>query len=218
MSLIPLKQSTAVTVKVGPALDSTDGVTHEPSLTLSQSDVILFKNFGAGAQKNDATTATYDTAGHYGVPLNTTDTNTVGHLRVYINESGALPMWQDFFVYTANVYDSMFAGSDLLQVDVQSINDSTTAADNLGNSALGVIKGTSDNTAFTGTSTVFESDDITEATADHYNGRVVVFTSGALLGQAGLISDYALNSGRGRFTISTALTEAVPDDSTFVIA
>jgi hypothetical protein len=112
-----LKQSTAVTVKVGPALDSTDGVTHEPSLTISQSDVILFKNHGAGAQKNESTTATYDTAGHYGVPLNTTDTNTLGPLRVYINESGALPMWEDFTVVTANVYDSLIAGTSYLRAD-----------------------------------------------------------------------------------------------------
>jgi hypothetical protein len=79
-----------------------------------------------------------------------------------------------------------------------------------------IIPGTSDNTAFTGTTTIFESDDITEATADHFNGRTILFTAGALLGQSTVIEDYALNGGRGRFTV-TALTEAVPDNSTFVI-
>jgi hypothetical protein len=216
MSLIPLKQSTAVTVKVGPALDSTDGVTHEPSLTLSQSDVILFKNFGAGAQKNDATTATYDTAGHYGVPLNTTDTNTVGHLRVYINESGALPMWQDFFVYTANVYDSLFAGSDLLQVDVDQIDGSATAATNLSVTELLKQVGLVTTTGFTATTTAFETDEITTATADHWIGRRVYFSDGTLAQQGARITDYALASGRGHFTVET-LTSAPANGVAFII-
>jgi len=82
-------------------------------------------------------------------------------------------------------------------------------------SALGIILGTVDDTV-SPTTTQFESDDITEATADHYNGRVVIFTSGALLGQATTIEDYSLVSGRGRFVV-TALTEAPANDVTFVI-
>lgn len=66
------------------------------------------------------------------------------------------------------------------------------------------------------TTTVFYCDDITEATADHYNGRIVIFTSGALLGQATDITDYALDTGEGKFTV-TALTEAPADNVTFVI-
>jgi hypothetical protein len=66
---------------------------------------------------------------------------------------------------------------------------------------------TVDNTGFTPTTTEFEADDITEATADHFNGRSVLFTTGALLGQTRPILDYALASGRGHFTVAT-LTEA----------
>mgnify|MGYP001153068589 CR=1 FL=1 len=210
-----LKQSTAVTPKVGPFLDATDGVTAETGLTISQSDCVLFKNYGAGAQKNDSNAATHDTGGMYGVPFDTTDTATVGPLQLLINESGALPVWETWYVLPANVFDSL-QGTDLLQADVQAINDSTSAADNLGASALGIVRGTSDNTGFTGTATQFEASDITEATADHYNGRVIVFTSGALAGQATLITDYSLSGGRGHFTVST-LTEAVPNSSSFVI-
>lgn len=210
-----LKQSTAVTPKVGPFLDATDGVTAETALTLSQSDCILFKNHGAGAQKNDSNAATHDTGGMYGVPLDTTDTNTVGPLQLLINESGALPVWETWYVLPANVFDSL-QGSDLLQTDSREIAGSTTAATNLSASALGIVLGTSDNTGFTGTTTQFEASDITEATADHYNGRVIVFRSGALAGQATLITDYSLSGGRGHFTVST-LTEAVPNGSTFVI-
>jgi hypothetical protein len=211
-----LKQSTAVTPKVGPFLDSTDGVTAETGLTLSQSDCILFKNHGAGAQKNDTNAATHDTGGMYGVPLNTTDTNTVGPLQLLISESGALPVWETWYVLPANVFDSL-QGTDLLDISLVQMNGSTTPVTNIAASALGIVRGTSDNTGFTGTPTQFEASDITEATADHYKGRVIVFTGGALAGQAGLISVYALSGGRGHFTFSATLTEAVPNGSTFVI-
>ena len=112
-----LKQSTAATVKLGPFVDSTDGVTAETALTISQADIRLSKNGGAFAQTNNATGATHDENGYYGVPLDTTDTNTLGRLRVAVNESGALPVWQDFMVVNANVYDSLIGGSDNLQVD-----------------------------------------------------------------------------------------------------
>ena len=66
------------------------------------------------------------------------------------------------------------------------------------------------------TTTVVYSSDITEATADHFNGRLFVPTSGALLGQYTDITDYALDTGEGKFTV-TALTEAPADNTTFVI-
>jgi hypothetical protein len=73
-----------------------------------------------------------------------------------------------------------------------------------------------DNTAHTPTTTEFESDSITEATADHYKGRAIVWRSGALKGQACSIKAYSLVSGRGHFTVST-LTEAPANDDRFVI-
>ena len=115
-----LKQSTAVTVKLGPFVDSADGVTAETALTISQADIRLTKNGGAYAQTNNATGATHDEKGNYGVPLDTTDTNTLGTLRVFVAESGALPVWQDFMIVPANVWDSLF-GADKLQVHADEI-------------------------------------------------------------------------------------------------
>jgi hypothetical protein len=113
-----LKQSTAVTVKMGPFVDDTDGKTAETGLTISQADIRLTKNGANIAQSNNAAGATHDELGYYGVPLDTTDTNTLGTLRVAISESGALPVWQDFMVVPANVWDSLF-GADKLQVDAR---------------------------------------------------------------------------------------------------
>lgn len=113
-----LKQSTAVTIKLGPFVDSTDAVTAETGLTISQADIRLSKNGGAFAQTNNAAGATHDENGYYGVPLNTTDTGTLGILKVAVNESGALPVWQEFIVVPANVYDSLVAGTDNFDTEV----------------------------------------------------------------------------------------------------
>jgi hypothetical protein len=78
-----------------------------------------------------------------------------------------------------------------------------------------VVEGEVDDTSFSPTTSAFETD-ITEATADHYNGRVIIFTSGNLVDQACVIQDYELVGGRGKFTVST-LTEAPANGDDFVI-
>jgi len=103
-----------------------------------------------------------------------------------------------------------------IKADVLAISTSTAAADNLEASAETIVTGTvsHDNTA--ASTTVFYSDDITEATADHFNNRIIIFTSGDLLYQATDISAYELVSGEGQFTVGE-LTEAPADNVTFVI-
>lgn len=113
--MIFVKQSTAVDAVIGPFVDDTDGKTAETALTISQADCQLMKNGGAAAQKNDVTSATHLANGHYKVPLNTTDTGTLGVLRLSIHETGALPCFLDMMVMPANVWDSLF-GADALQV------------------------------------------------------------------------------------------------------
>lgn len=102
------------------------------------------------------------------------------------------------------------------EVDVQSINANATAAARLALSADQMIPGTVDNTAFTPTTTQLEADDITTAAADHYNGRIIIFTSGTLIAQATDITDYELSTGRGKFTY-TAVTSAPANNDTFII-
>ncbi len=91
-------------------------------------------------------------------------------------------------------------------------------AANLVASAGQIIKGTVDTVTntHTPTTTEFQADDITEATADHYNGAIVIFTSGALAGQRTDITDYVAVGGIGQFTV-TAMTEAPANNDTFVI-
>ena len=101
---------------------------------------------------------------------------------------------------------------------IKVIADALTAAGaaKLALGATTMITGTVswDNT--NATTTVIYSDDIIEATADHFNGRLFVPTSGALLGQYTDITDYALDTGEGKFTV-TALTSAPAENTTFMI-
>lgn len=113
--MIPLRQSTALNLILGPFVDSTDGFTAKTALTIAQADVRLTKANGSYAQKNDATSATHLENGEYSVPLNSTDTNTLGRLKVMVQKSGALPVWLECWVYQANVFDSLYAGTDFLE-------------------------------------------------------------------------------------------------------
>ena len=85
-------------------------------------------------------------------------------------------------------------------------------------SAGQIISGTVDTVTntHTPTTTEFQADDITEATTDHYKSRIVIFTSGALSGQAAAITSYSQVGGIGQFTV-TAMTEAPANDDTFII-
>lgn len=115
-----LKQSTAVTLKIGPFLDESDGKTAETALTIAQADVRLSKNGGDIAQKTEVTSCTHDELGIYGCPIDVTDSGTLGRLQLWVHESGALPVWHEYMVIPANVYDSLFS-TDKLEVDINQI-------------------------------------------------------------------------------------------------
>ncbi len=102
-----LEQSATVNVKVGPFLDETDGRTQETALTITQPDIQLSKNGGTYAQKNAAQTLTHDVDGWYTVALDATDTGTLGLLMLQIHEAGALPVWREFMVLPAAVYNAL---------------------------------------------------------------------------------------------------------------
>jgi len=109
------------------------------------------------------------------------------------------------------------AGSD---VEDQAIICNTIMSGQI-NATKGIITGEVDDTTFTPTTTALEgfrtSPNLTEeATADHYNGRLILFTSGALLGQMSDVTDYVLANSLEKFTYS-ALTEAPSDGDTYVI-
>jgi len=94
--------------------------------------------------------------------------------------------------------------------DTVQIAGSTTAAGNLGKSALGIVSGACESTP----STTSIQTDLAETTNGHYIGRVVVFTSGDAAGEATDITGYT--GATGTLTV-TALTTAPAATDTFVI-
>lgn len=136
-----LKQSTAVDIAIGPFVDSTDGVTAETALTLSQADIRLKKNNANWAQVSDATDATHEEAGWYEKELDATDTNTVGRLVIAIAESGALPVWHEFWVLEEAVYDALFGASatGALPLDLTQALDLTPVTDTVGDALLAAL-------------------------------------------------------------------------------
>ncbi len=129
-----LRQSTSQTIRFGPCLDITDGVTEETALTLAQADMRLSKDGGAFAQKNASGNATHDSDGWYSTTLNTTDTNTVGELILNVHQpANMLPVWMRWWVLEEEIYDNIFGASaaGLLDVNVIQVSGDATAANNL---------------------------------------------------------------------------------------
>jgi len=241
-----LKQSTAVDVKIGPFVDSTDGDAEETGLTIAQGDVILSKNGQTGAQKNDATAAAHAEDGMYNCEFDATDTDTVGQLTLGVHVAGALFVRHDWHVVEEEVYDDLFAASgvgylkpvtggrdidittggaagidwgnienkttvnDLTQTDIQLVDTATavtnqvtadmtaisgdsTAADNLEALMDGVLVVTVNDAS--ATTTAFATDGFTEATDDHFNGRLITFITGDLAFQQTDITDYDAADG-----------------------
>ena len=101
--------------------------------------------------------------------------------------------------------------SGRMDADVGAISTSTEAADNLEASAETIVIGAAE--AGTLSTTVMTSD-LTEATDEHYNGRIVIWTSGVLQDQASDITAYLGATGRLTYT---AVTEAPGAGDTFII-
>ena len=221
-----LKQSTAVTIKMGPFLDDTDGKTQKTALTISQADIRLSKNGGTLAQSNNSAGATHDANGIYGVPLDTTDTNTLGRLKVFIQESGALPVWQEFMVVPANVWDSMF-GADRLQVHVDEMTNGIITAAAIATGAIDADAIATDavqelydgSPLFNGTATAGSSNTITlpvaaSSTLNFFKGGFIVIKSGTGAGQPGRFIT-AYSTGR----VATVNVDwAVTPDNTSVVS
>ena len=109
-----------------------------------------------------------------------------------------------------NAVAGFLSGTDTLKADVVKIDALAAAAERHAAAALGIVTGT----VASGSTTTLVVTDLVEATNDHLNSRTVVFTSGALDGQAAKILDY---TGATKTLTVTALTEAPANGTTFVI-
>lgn len=125
---IPLKLSTSQVLVLPRQLDSTDFNTEETALTINASDIKLWKNGATTLASKNSGGATHIANGVYYFTLDSTDTNTLGPMLILVHVSGAMSVQLICEVYPANVYDSMFSGTDLLDVSTVQIAGSATAA------------------------------------------------------------------------------------------
>lgn len=167
----------------------------------------IAKDGAAGVALGDAN-PTEQENGYYVFDLTQAETNA-DYLQIFPESSTANV--QVIGVPGAVWTTAALTTSGYVQADVLAISGSTDAADNLEASAETIVVAA----AAAGTlSTTQMTTTLTEATDDHYNGRIIIWTSGDLQNQATNITDY---TGATKMLTFTAVTEAPGAGDTFVI-
>jgi len=145
-----LRQNTAQTVRFGPFLDITDGVTPEIALTITEALMRLSKDGASFSKKNAGGNATHDSGGWYFTTFDTTDTGTVGELIMNVQlPSEALPVWLRWWVLEEAIYDALYsagavgystfnAASDAV-ANVTLVGTTTTNSDMRGTDGANVV-------------------------------------------------------------------------------
>ena len=114
--VISIQEATAGTYPIGIFTDGS-GV-RLGSLNIIRGQIQLAKAGGAFGTISGIATAYADKFGNYFLGLDTTDTNTRGHLRVDINNASALPVWQDFMVVPTLKYAFLYADGAIPTVNI----------------------------------------------------------------------------------------------------
>lgn len=141
-----LRTNTAVIVTVGPFYDATNGVTIETALTITNEKITLTADTDDGSAPtnildnvtgatsgtdNDLNYITNNDAGMMQLELSAANTNRLGRMLLSITDAANhVPVFHEFMVLPAAVYDSLVLGTDKLAVDAQEISSDATAADN----------------------------------------------------------------------------------------
>lgn len=111
-----LRQSTGAIIAVGPFLSKADGVTAITTLTYTSTlNGRIFTN-GAGQTYTPFNNQAwlYDANGFYAASLVIADIPSIGQFRLEFSDPTTfLPVWEDFTVLSAAVYDSLFGTSAL---------------------------------------------------------------------------------------------------------
>jgi hypothetical protein len=119
--MIYARQSTAITVTVGPTLDA-DGVAVTGGVV---ADYKISKNGGAPAALNGSATYTHRHTGYGSLALTATDVGTVGTVEITMDDTvNACPI-KEITVLEEAVYDAMFAASALGYVANQPVDVNT---------------------------------------------------------------------------------------------
>lgn len=129
-----LRTNTAARVTVGPFFDQTDGVTPETALTVTSEKLTLMVDTAnvptlildaaptASGGANDMVHVTGDDAGFYDLELAAADVNYLGRAMLALTNAAAhCPVFHEFMILPAVIYDAMILGTDLFDVSVTQI-------------------------------------------------------------------------------------------------
>ncbi len=110
-----LRQNTSgQEIPIGPFLDNTDWDTEETGLTIANTDILIWKWGASSLVTKNSGGATHMSKGVYYCTLNSTDTNTLGPIEIYIHVAGAKFCVFKGSVVSQSYWDSKY-GSDYLQ-------------------------------------------------------------------------------------------------------
>lgn len=182
---------------------------------------------GAAAQLSLATLAAADSAHSDGGFKEVDATNQPGVYRLDVSDAIVAAGAADAYLHVKGAANavpvsvhirlaSYILTTGYVASDAKAVNASTAAAARLALSAGQMIPGTVNDANTAPSATVFAAADITEATADHFKSRIVLWTTGALTGQVTDVTAYALDTGEGKFTV-TAMTDTPADGDTFIL-
>ena len=234
-----LKISTATTVTIGPVLDA-DGAAVTTAVVTNLS---LSKNGSSAALTTE--TLTHVANGYYTLALTSGNTNTLGNLEVFVNNTAMSMTVFRYNIIAAQVYDSIVSGSDLLQVDVremlanvitsgtldatataeiadavleESILDHRNVAHSLAKYIYQIKQATLTIDGIVSTAitpTTLTFSSNVAATTSAYAHAVLLFISGPLAGENSPIISYT--STNGVFVLEEPLTAAPSDGDEFVV-
>ena len=210
-----LRQSTAQTERIGPYLDVTDGVTEEIALTPATE---LSKD---GAAFVVGPVGVHDAEGWYLVAFTTGNTDTLGSLMIKSQDAANhVPVWHEFMVFPANVYDALVLDTDSLTVDAEAIADQvwdeilTGATHNIPSSAGRRLRTLQDFGVYEGGAVWIDTVNGTPGTVDFENGTVnnpvdSIADALTIAGSVGLMVFHVLPGSSFTLTVSVAGFEFV---------
>lgn len=129
-----LRTNTDTRITVGPFLDKTDGITPEVALTVTSEKLTFVVDTGgvptlildtaptASGGANDMVHITNDDSGFYDLELTAANTNYLGRAMLSLNDVAThLPVFHEFMILPAVIYDAMISGTDLFDVSMTQI-------------------------------------------------------------------------------------------------
>jgi hypothetical protein len=205
-----LRQSTATLIQIGPFVASSDGVTPETALTFATGFLNLYQAGSNAAIDLSSRTVAHISQGVYALSLLASDLAVAGPLLIHARAASTQPQAYRADVLAQTSYDAMMAGA-ALPANVTQVNASAQAAQNLGSGALGIQNVTVGN----GSTTTLVATNLTQAIGSFYNGRTLLFLTGALAGQAQTITGY--NGSTKQLTVNPLTGAPSPNDTAIII-